>query len=119
METSGSFGDTVDNWLGIPHHVLDQLSLRDQRKIVKNRAQLLIQERNSITFQNQVPLTKPVAVGSRGSNGPKRHSINKSPFDSIDDQSFIEDSTQVDRNHKQPSVFTLPSISLDDSLSKT
>lgn len=38
MELSGYFGESIDNWLGIPYHVLDSLSIREQRKIVSTKA---------------------------------------------------------------------------------
>jgi len=29
MELSGNFSDAVDNWLGIPYHILDAIPIRD------------------------------------------------------------------------------------------
>jgi len=37
METIGFNATYVDNWLGIPYDALDELSVREQRIIVKKR----------------------------------------------------------------------------------
>jgi hypothetical protein len=62
MELSGSFGDSVDNWLGIPYHVLDSIPIRDQRKVVKNRAQQILQQQNSLALHYELKTTKPMSI---------------------------------------------------------
>ena len=37
METSGFNSTHVDAWLGIPYDLLDEMSVREQRIIVKRR----------------------------------------------------------------------------------
>ena len=42
METTGLHSDKVDTWLGLPYHALDQLSVREQRKLVKQRVEQIL-----------------------------------------------------------------------------
>ena len=37
METTGFTSTGIDAWLGIPYEVLDDLSVREQRVVVKRR----------------------------------------------------------------------------------
>ena len=37
METSGFNATHIDNWLGIPYDMLDDMSVREKRVIVKRR----------------------------------------------------------------------------------
>jgi hypothetical protein len=60
METTGLHSDKVDTWLGLPYHQLDSLSVRDQRKIVKQRVGQLIQEKAILFTEHAVPLTRPI-----------------------------------------------------------
>lgn len=60
MELTGQFSDRVDNLLGLPYHLLDQLSIREQRLVVKQRVQQIVHGKNKLVNQNKVPLTRPM-----------------------------------------------------------
>jgi ABC-type antimicrobial peptide transport system ATPase subunit len=60
METSGYHATHIDNWLGLPYHQLEQLSVREQRKIVKQRVEMILQERAQKYADNAMPLTRPI-----------------------------------------------------------
>lgn len=60
METTGLHSEKVDMWLGLPYHQLDQLSIREQRKLVKQRVEQILHEKAQMHYDNAVPLTKPI-----------------------------------------------------------
>lgn len=37
METTGNFSEKIDAYLGLPYHMLDKMSMREQRKVVYDR----------------------------------------------------------------------------------
>ena len=60
METTGKHHEQVDTWLGLPCEQLDQLSVREQRKLVKHRVEQILSERAQLHLVNALPLTKPI-----------------------------------------------------------
>ena len=60
METTGNFAERIDAYLGLPYHMLDQLSMKEQRKIVTDRCEQILHEKAQKILYNQVPLTKPI-----------------------------------------------------------
>ena len=59
METTGFTSTGIDAWLGIPYDVLDDLSVREQRVIVKRRVAEIRQIEALRRMQSRSP-TKPI-----------------------------------------------------------
>ena len=60
METTGLHSEKVDTWLGLPHHEMDAMSVRQQRKLVIKRVEQILQERANLFLGRTVPLTRPI-----------------------------------------------------------
>ena len=60
IETSGHFADQLDTWMGIPYEMLEGMSVRNQRVIVKQRVSELIKKINSRNRAGQKSPTKPI-----------------------------------------------------------
>ena len=60
LEASGWHPDKLDTWLGLPYHQLDQLSIREQRKIVKQRVEQILKMKAQQRHDNNIPLTRPI-----------------------------------------------------------
>ena len=59
METSGFNSTHVDAWLGIPYDLLDEMSVREQRIIVKRRVAEIRQQEALRRITSRSP-TKPI-----------------------------------------------------------
>jgi hypothetical protein len=61
MQTTGYPAERVDKWLNLPYHELDQLPIREQRKIVSIKASHLFNQQAALRAKNAMPLTYPIS----------------------------------------------------------
>ena len=59
METSGFNATYMDNWLGVPYDALEDMSIREQRIIVKKRVAEIRQQEAYKRLTSRSP-TKPI-----------------------------------------------------------
>ena len=60
MQTTGHFAARVDQWLGLPYHTLDKMSVREQRAVICKNAAKIRKRQSKQYMRQQVPLTVPL-----------------------------------------------------------
>jgi len=60
MDTTGFKAQAMDEWLGIPYETLENLSVRQQREIIKKRAREIFQEDRAQRRMYSMIHTKPI-----------------------------------------------------------